>query len=260
MQTLPGISFLLLTAGKCVSDLERDLLALPYGLCNPSANFEFDSSLQVTSTLVQEIIEQQTHFRVTVVSAQCQAKANVMSLRRQWLVSKQSELTPLLPADLHRIVSLSSEKGASSWLSVLPIEGHEFALHKGAFGDALCLHYGWFPCGLPAKCVCGHGFTVDHAMNCASGGFPTLHHNELRDFTTAALSEVCHDEAIEPALQPLSGESFHYATANVEDEARLDVSVPGFWGNRHQKALFDVRVFNPTAPSYRNTAVSSLYS
>ena len=65
--------------------------------------------------------------------------------------------------------------------------------------------------------------------------------------------------AIEPVLQPLSGESFRYATANVEDEARLDVSAHGFWGSRHQKAFFDVRIFNPTAPSYRNTAVSSLY-
>ena len=59
----------------------------------------------------------------------------------------------------------------------------------------------------------------------------------------------CHDVAIEPVLQPLSGESFHYATADVEDEARLDVSVQRFWGNRHQKVFFDVRVFNPTAPS-----------
>ena len=62
--------------------------------------------------------------------------------------------------------------------------------------------------------------------------------------------EVCHDAAIEPVLQPLSGESFRYATGNVEDEARLDVNVQGFWGNGHQNAFFDVRVFNPTAPSY----------
>ena len=94
--------------------------------------------------------------------------------------------------------------------------------------DALCLRYEWLPSGLPAKCVCGLGFTVDHVINCASGGFPTLCHNELRDFTAAALSKVYHDVAIEPVLQPLSGESFHYATANVEDEARLDVSVQGF--------------------------------
>ena len=38
-----------------------------------------------------------------------------------------------------------------------------------------------------------------------------------------------------------------------------DVSVQGFWGNRHQKAFFDVRVFNPSAPSYRNIAVSFLF-
>ena len=74
-------------------------------------------------------------------------------------------------------------------------------------------------------------------MNCASGGFHTLRHNELRDFTVAALSEVCHGVAIETVLQPLSGESFHYATANVEDEACLDVSVQGFWRNHHQKAF-----------------------
>jgi len=44
------------------------------------------------------------------------------------------------------------------------------------------------------------------------------------------MCEVCHNVAIEPVLQPLSGEAFHYAKANVEDEARLDVSAQGFLG------------------------------
>ena len=47
--------------------------------------------------------------------------------------------------------------------------------------------------------VFGYGFTVDYAMNYAS---PTLHHNELKGFTAAAMSGVCHDVAIEPVLQP----------------------------------------------------------
>jgi len=151
-------------------------------------------------------------------------------------------------------------KGPLLGLSVLPIEEHGFALHKGAFRDALCLRYGWLPSGLPVKCVCGQGFTVDHAMNCATSGLPTLHHNELMDFTAIAMSQVCHNVAIESVLQPLSGEAFHYATANVEDEACLDVSAQSFGkGGHHQKGFFDVRVFNPNAPSYWRTVVSSLY-
>ncbi len=40
---------------------------------------------------------------------------------------------------------LSSEEGSSSWLTVLPLADQGFALHKGAFHDALCLRYGWQP-------------------------------------------------------------------------------------------------------------------
>ena len=60
-------------------------------------------------------------------------------------------------------------------------------------------------------------------MNCPIGGYPTLRHNDLRDFTAETLSEVCTDVCIEPSLQPLSGETLDYATANVEDGARVDV-------------------------------------
>jgi len=70
--------------------------------------------------------------------------------------------------------------------------------------------------GLPSKC--GNEFTVDHAINFSSGGFPTIRRNELRDFTATVLSEVCHDVAI-------ADENLQYATANVE---HLDVSAKGF--------------------------------
>ena len=278
LRTLPNISDLLqplettilkefipAIAGKSISDLERDLFSLPvqmggHGLCDPSsiADFEFEASVSIASPLIQEIIQQRTKFSAAVLGDQRQAKVDVVSSWHQQQASCLSELMSLLPDDLRHIVQLSSEKGASTWLSVLPIEEHGFALHKGAFRDALCLRYGWLPSGLPAKCVCGHGFTVDHAMNCSSGGFSTLRHNELRDFTAAVLSEVCHDVAVEPVLQPLSRESLRFAMANVEDEARLDVSVSGFWGGNHQKTFFDVRVFNAMSSSYRTTAVSSL--
>ena len=93
---------------------------------------------------------------------------------------------------------MSYEKGASSWLSALPFEEHGFALHKGAFSDALCFHYGWLPEGLPSKCVCGNGFNVDHAMNCSCINLGTL----LQLFCLR-----CHDVTIEPVLQKLTGEN-----------------------------------------------------
>ena len=45
----------------------------------------------------------------------------------------------------------------------------------------------------------------------------------------------------------------------MEDVARLDISAAGFWGSQHQKAYFDVKVFNPNASSYRGSQVSFLY-
>ena len=96
-------------------------------------------------------------------------------------------------------------------------------------------------------------------MNCPTGGYPILRHNELRDFTADALSEVCFGVCVEPSLQTLSGETLTYSTAIAEDGARLDVSADGSWGGQHQRTFFDVKVFNPTASSYRTTPVSSLY-
>ena len=84
---------------------------------------------------------------------------------------------------LEASVMYTQEKGASSWLTTLPISEHGFALHKGAFCDALALRYGWDPPNTPSHCICGKSFTVEHALSCPFGGFPTLRHNEIRNLT-----------------------------------------------------------------------------
>ena len=78
-----------------------------------------------------------------------------------------------------------------------------------------CMRYNWQPANLPNNCVCGHPFSVDHALSCPTVGFPTIRHNELRDFTAKVMTEVCHDMCLEPPLQPLTGETLRYATANT---------------------------------------------
>ncbi|XP_064404503.1 uncharacterized protein LOC135349822, partial [Halichondria panicea] len=154
---------------------------------------------------------------------------------------------------------LSQEKGASNWLTVLPVEEFGLALHKGAFRDALALQYGWQPNGTPITCACGTNFTVEHALSCAKGGYPSIRHNEIRDFTANLMSEVCHNVAIEPHLQPITGEILSGASANTQDGARLDVAADGFWGSRFERAFFNVRVFNPYAPSNRQPQLSTTY-
>ena len=125
-----------------------------------------------------------------------------------------------------------------------PNRGAWFYSSQRSIQRCLCLRYSWTPSHLPSHCVCSHPFFIDHALTCSTGGYPTITHNALRDFTAKIMSEVCHDV---PHLQTLKGETFTHATANTADAVCLDISALSFWDNRYQWAFFDVRVFNPIA-------------
>ena len=135
-----------------------------------------------------------------------------------------------LPPSMHSSVMLAQEKGASNWLSCLPLRSHNFVLHKTAFRDAIALRYHWLSSACPTSCACGHSFTIEHALSCPKGRFPSLIHNEVRDLTANLLSEVCNNVVLEPHLQPLSGESLQCKTANHDDNIRLDIAANGLWG------------------------------
>ena len=73
------------------------------------------------------------------------------------------------------------------------------------------------------------------------------------------MTEVCHNVAVEPHLQPLTGEALRSASSITQDGARLDVAADGFWGSRFERAFFDVRVFNPYAPSNQRSSLPQCY-
>ena len=278
LRTIPDIQDLLLPLENAIhqslipaltgrppcSTLERDLLALPIrlgglGLYNPAAiaPTTFQASQHLTAPLVAMIIAQEVNQTIDPDSISA-IKKNIRKSNRQRQVQLAVNVYDQLPPQLKRCVDLAKEKGSSSWLSVLPLEDHGFYLHKGEFRDALCLRYGWQLGSTPLTCSCGAQFSVDHAMVCHMGGFPTIRHNEIRDITGSLLTEVCRNVAIEPPLQPLSGETLEARSANTDDGARLDIRARGFW-NAAQDAFFDVRVFYPNASSNRSTATSSAY-
>ena len=63
----------------------------------------------------------------------------------------------------------------------------------------------------------------------------------------------------EPCLQQVTSEQLTLRSANRDEGARLDIVAENFWGRDRQRAFFDVRVFNPFAPSYRNTSLPQCY-
>ena len=106
------------------------------------------------------------------------------------------------------------------------------------------LRYNWpFP-NVPSTCACGAPFSISHELSCPKGGFVFHRHNDLRDITAKALSEVCHDVQVEPPLQALNGETPSLRSSITSDEARLDVRARSFW-NEGQDAVFDMRISIP---------------
>ena len=255
-----------LTGRDAPNDLERSLFALTarlggLNIGNPAslAVEQYTSSQQVTKPLVDLIASQNKNYPYEVLVHQINTKNKIKETRRSTGLQVANEIQESLTPPMQLATDLAREKGASSWLTALPLEEHGFALHKTAFRDAIALRYGWPPSQIPTNCVCGHSFSVQHALSCPRGGFPSIRHNELRDITASLLKETCHGVATEPSLQPITSETFNRTTANRQNGARLDVVANGFWGSSFERAFFDVRVFNPFAPSNRHSSLTASY-
>jgi hypothetical protein len=155
---------------------------------------------------------------------------------------------------------IAKEKGASSWVTAAPSHDHDTVLSKSDFIDAVYIRYGWTLPNLPDACPCGATFDVQHALDCMRGGYRTIQHNEVRDVLSSVIKEAGFKAVeVEPRLQPLSGESFDYKSANRDDDARSDIKCTGFW-RPMRTAFFDIKVVRPYARSYVHQSSKALYS
>ena len=248
------------------SDLERELFGLPVslgglGICDPCriSTDDYNFSLELSRPLVDLILHQHGSLPHDVIDSQYIILKQLSQVKYQSQIDAIQSVLTRSSSTLRQTIEHCQDKGVSSWLSVIPIEQYGFALHKNEFTDALCLRYGWTPPHLPSHCVCGKAFSVTHAFSCPHGAFPIIRHNYVRDLTAKLLSEVCHDVQTEPHLQPLTGEILRYKTAVHEDDARVDIRAAGFWGCRHHRSFFDVRVFNAFAESNQSTSLAATF-
>ena len=252
-----------ITEGRVLSEADRILVSLPvrYGglgipiyreMCAP----EFENSKKATQTLTSRIVAQESEFQ-NDQERERKVQKDIENAREEAHKKKLEDLRKNMSKEQLRANDVAQMKGASAWLTSLPLKDEGFMLNKREFFDAISLRYKWDLKRLPLKCVCNEAFTSDHAMQCKRGGYVIRRHNRIRDLFAKLLDDVADGVQVEPPLQPLTGEELP-ANANSESEARLDVAARGFW-QQYEMAFFDIRVFSPFAKSYANLSLESMF-
>ena len=139
-----------LTGRDPPNDLVRDLLSLPFrygglSISNPCdrAASQFRASSLITAPLVASLVDHSDSPYVNIQSTQADLLSKITDGNSRSAREHTKELKEKLPPGLRRQMECAAEKGASSWFFVLPIQEHNFHLHKFSFRDALCLRYGW---------------------------------------------------------------------------------------------------------------------
>ena len=170
-----------LTGRSPPNDSIHELLSLParhggLGLVNPAKNSrsQYQASTSISEPLKDLILAQIHEYSLDCIDAQVKAKSKVHRLNCDNAKDLATALRGTLSCTLQRAMDLAQEKGASSWLTSLPLKEFGFTLHKGTFRDAIALRYGWLPSLIPSTCACGSNFSVEYVLSCPKGGFPII--------------------------------------------------------------------------------------
>ena len=243
--------------GCPVSQLERRILSMPVrfgGLGIPVLSQLAKEEYKASSAVTRELIDA---MKGTESENQGDLKKIVDERKK---MQEQEYQTILAECDtkLARELEQAKEKGSSNWLTVIPLRKYGFSLTKSEFRDSLLLRYGKDLPRLPKTCACGTDMTINHALNCARGGYVIIRHNAIRDFLAEKLSEVCSDVQIEPQLQPLEGEVFSTRTVLTGEHARPDIRARDFY-RQGQQSFFDIKMLNPNSDSYAALATKKVY-
>ena len=121
--------------GTTYNDLERNLLSLPprlggLGIPNPTttSNTEYTASRSVCKPLCNLILLHDSNYPTEAIEQQVEAKKEVRSSKRKHGQGSASNLRPQLANSTQRSMDLAQEKGASNWLTTLPINENGFIM------------------------------------------------------------------------------------------------------------------------------------
>ena len=119
-----------LTGQDATNDVERCLFSFPARLggltiTDPSsfANEQLNASQQVTKPLVDLILSDDQSYPYEVLAEQIEVKCTIKARRHQLGLDAAHVIRESLTPPLQLAMDLVKEKGASSWLTALPLEG-----------------------------------------------------------------------------------------------------------------------------------------
>jgi len=229
--------------GVEVSATEKQLFSLPlqFGgldVFNLMAMYGFAMTLQFVPPccfVILHILESATFKLDAHVESVQSAKRFDRQHKSEHFTAVFDQLITMFESLQQQAILRFRNLNLSSWLSVVPLEGHHFGLSPQEFRDALTLRYKKPLLNLPPSCD-GYGasFTVEHALNCRVGGLVGRQHNEGRD----AVGDLASLAWGQVTKEPVVCKSSSGDPSNVTLIA--DLWVCGVW-QPHIDVLFDVR-------------------
>ena len=279
-RTTPGISDHLKLLEYCVKedfipaimgkgfvpDQIRKIASLPARMgglsipdCTSTAEMEYSNSVNATKQLTEAVFQQYTTFQLNE-ELQHDIISEVKKRKEEHYKHQRETIMNEVPPSTQRQLELLSEKGASIWLSTLPLKACGYVLNKQEFFDALSLRYNLTlsTANRSPLCVCGKQNHINHTLTCKIGGYVSLRHNSLRDTIAELLTTVCKDVETEPQLLSVPHTLDLSNGTNRQDGARLDISARSFWSPL-DRAFTDVRVLHPQAQSNSDKSISQMY-
>ena len=132
-----AIKFIFIPGRSAFTDKERSLLSLParlggLGLTDPRMlREEIKRSREATQSLIEHLIRKDPTYSSEMKANQLQARKELKVKKRKVIEEEADLLAQALDEQQKRAMILSQEKGASHWLTILPMVEHEFSLHFG---------------------------------------------------------------------------------------------------------------------------------
>jgi hypothetical protein len=236
-----------------------------------AAPYVHDTSKKATRHLVQSLVDSERDFdhnshRITATLAGTGARKDRLD-REQEFLDERWEGKPAIKRRDKRAMA------AGVHYSVVPSEINSTCLSANEWRDNARLRYNLAPLDMPDRCDgCGAKMTVEHALSCKVGGLVHIRHDDVGDEwrhlngLATSFGRVTREPSLHTSVCRRTNETTTTRTEAGATETeptipitgeRGDAGVHGFW-ERGRPCIFDVRITDTDARSYRNKEVSKV--